>query len=159
MKRLFLVMIVVLLGHASSLHAREPARRDGPREAVGNDAERDDMERRRMERFAERRERLRGLREEMLRTQPRPGPNGGPHPWSYGSPFRDEDLPRDVHRMAPDRRDPMRPPMPPLLRDNESIRESLREGARENMRRLTPEERQEFRRQLHNAGRDVYRGQ
>jgi hypothetical protein len=62
-----------------------------------------------------------------------------------------------MHRMSPERRDPMRPPMPPLLLDNEGVRERFREGARENMRRLTPEERREFRRQLHDAGRNVYR--
>ena len=150
----FLLIAIVMLGLSGPLQARDHAphshgvSRDGVREPVGYDPEREDMERR-MERFAERRERLRALREEMLRTQPRPGP----------SPFRDDDLLRDMHRMSPERRDLMRPPMPPLLRENEGMRESLRDGARENMRRLTPEERQEFRRQLHDAGRNVYRGQ
>ncbi|HSD38442.1 MAG TPA: hypothetical protein VLC92_13100 [Rhodocyclaceae bacterium] len=153
MKHLLLIAIV-MLGFSGPLQARDHAPhwpgagRDGASDSVSTDHEREEIERR-MERFAERRERLRALREEMLRTQPRPGP----------TPYRDDDLLRDMHRMSPERRDPLRQPMPPLLRDNEGVRESSREGARENTRRLTPEERREFRRQLHDAGRNVYRGQ
>jgi hypothetical protein len=142
MKHPFLIIVLIEAGLSAPLHAHGHVPR-GPdaghatvRTTAHEDADREGLDReemdRRRQRFEERRERLRALREEMLRTQPRPLP----------PPFRDDDM----RRVSPERRDFMRPLLPPS-----------REA--EGVRRWSPEERQQFRRQLHEAGRDVYRGQ
>ena len=139
MKHFFLVMAWVasgLFGLMGSLHARdyEPRWRPHDREMMWevsrHDAGRDNVPDNREDRFAERRERMRALREEMLRSQPQ-------H-------YRDD----DARRLPLDRREFVRPPMPlPPAREADGLR------------RLSPEERRQFRRQIHDAGRDVYRGQ
>jgi len=135
MKHLFLmtfIAVIGLLGLAGPLQARDHEPRWRPfavREGGQDDVEQE----RRGERFIERRERMRALREEMLRSQPHP------------QPYRDDEA-----RRMPDRREFVRQPVPPPSRDTE-----MREG----LRRLSPEERRQFRQQLHEAGRDVYRGQ
>lgn len=130
----YLLLAIGLLALAAPLQARdfEPrwrafATRDVPRDYADHDG--------REERFAERRERMRALREEMQRSQPRP------------QPYRDD----EARRMPPERREFIRQPLPPSSREAD--------GAREGLRRLSPEERRELRRQLRDAGRDVYHGQ
>jgi hypothetical protein len=135
MKHFFLMTIVAiggLLGQGEPLLARDY----GPhlRPFALHEASQDDAEReRRVDHFVERRERMRALREEMLRAQPRP------------QLYREDEA-----RRMPERREFTRPPAPPPARESE-----MREG----LRRLSPEERRQLRRQLHDAGRDVYHDQ
>ena len=118
----FLLMLLLIVTGAAQAGDHEPRWRPlADRQAARDEREHDQNG------FAERRERLRALREEMLRNQLR------------SQPYRDE----NAHRISPDRGDDARPPLPPS-----------REA--EGFRRLSPEERREFRRQIHEAGRDVY---
>jgi hypothetical protein len=137
MKRFLLLVMVAaggLCGLISPLYAydHDPEPRWRPRAEREAGVERDESPEARAERFAERRERMRALREEMLRAQQHPP-----------QPYRED----DAHRLAPDHGDRAHPPFPPPSRETESLR------------RLTPEERRQFRRQIYDAGRDVYRGQ
>jgi hypothetical protein len=111
----FVFIVALLVGLTGPVAAR------GPDVRWQLYAGRDDGDQSRAERFAERRERMRSLREEMQRPQPRPA-------------YRDE----DARPLRPERREFARPP------DRE-------------FRRMSPEQRQQFRRQLHQAGRDAYR--
>jgi hypothetical protein len=90
---------------------------------------------------AERRERMRTLREEMQRTQPRPS-QADDERRDAAREFAHEGA-RAPHHMPPERRDSV-----PLSSRDANV-----------IRRLSPEERREFRRQLHDAGRNVYHSQ
>ena len=83
MKPLLLMLLLVVTGAAQAGDHEPRWRPFADRHAARDERERDQNA------FAERRERLRALREEMLRNQPRP------------QPYRDE----DAHRISPDHRD------------------------------------------------------
>jgi hypothetical protein len=114
MKHLLLMLLLIVTGTAQA-GDREPRWRPfADRQAAREERERDNPERA-PNGFAERRERLRALREEMLRNQPHPQ--------------RDD----DAHRISPDRRDDMRP-LP--SRESEGFRRLSPEERREFRRQI-----------------------
>lgn len=133
MKHFILVLVLAASGLVGLTQARDRELRWVPRvdrEAVRRAPEREENDRmgeRGADRFMERRERLRALREEMLRPPPA---------YRNDEPRRQPLERRDMERF-----------MPPPARETEGPR------------RFSPEERRQFRRQLHEAGRDVYRDQ
>ncbi|MDB5802454.1 MAG: hypothetical protein JWL63_3393 [Rhodocyclales bacterium] len=130
MKHLFLMVLIVAGAFAASPQAQardQRWRQSGERGSVRQDVERSDPGHRE-DRFAERRERLRALREEVQRAQP-------PRP----QPDRDE----DARRMPPERREYARPPPG----EGEGLRRLSPEERREFRRQIHEAGRNAYRNQ------------